>query len=94
MAGLSRDKTRNLALLLPVFGLFLLMPPAVLAFGMPRTLGGVPLIVLYIFAVWAFLIVSAAFLARRLGAPLDLETMSIEPSSPAQPPPSGQDDPV
>jgi hypothetical protein len=86
MAGLSRDKTRSLALLLPLLGLFLLMPPAVLAFGIPRTIGGVPLIVLYIFAVWAFLIVSAAWLARRLGAPLDLEAMPIEPSSTQQPP--------
>lgn len=77
MARLSRDKTRSLALLLPLFGLFLLMPPAVLAFGMPTTIGGVPLIVLYIFAVWAILIVGAAWLARRLDAPIDLaETIS------------------
>jgi hypothetical protein len=94
MPHLSRDKTRSLALLLPLAGLFLLMPPAVLAFGMPRTIGGVPLIVLYIFAVWGFLIVGAAWLARRLGAPLDLdETLPVDPAE-TEEAPSDRDDAV
>ena len=80
-------------MLLPLIGLFLLMPPAVLAFGMPGTIGGVPLIVLYIFAIWAFMIVGAAWLARRLDTSLDLETMPLRPPS-TDTPPSGQDDAI
>jgi hypothetical protein len=51
---------------LPVFGLFLLMPPLISLFAAPAAFGGVPLIVLYLFAVWAGLIACAALLARRL----------------------------
>lgn len=71
MARPNSDKTGSVALLLPLFGLFLLMPPAVLAFSMPATIAGVPLIVLYLFAVWGALIVGAAWLARRLRPPSD-----------------------
>lgn len=51
---------------LPLFGLFLLMPPIVTVFATQLDLGGIPLIAVYIFSVWAALILCAALLARRL----------------------------
>ncbi len=63
------QRAQSAAVLVPVLGLFLLMPPFVTLFtGMPRPLG-VPLIVAYIFGVWAALLVATAVLARRLCAP-------------------------
>jgi hypothetical protein len=60
------ERLRSAALLVPVLGLFLLLPPFVTLFtGEPRLLG-IPLIVLYLFGVWAALIVGAALLAHRL----------------------------
>jgi len=54
------------AVALPLFGLFLLMPPLIGLFASHFDLGGVPLIVIYVFGVWTALIVCAALLARRL----------------------------
>ncbi|MEZ5934039.1 MAG: hypothetical protein R3F54_19285 [Alphaproteobacteria bacterium] len=88
MAGPSRDKIESLALVLPFLGLFLLMPPAVLAFGVPAMIAGVPLIVIYLFAVWALLIVIAAWLARRLRPRAELERAMRDPA-----PTSGRDRP-
>jgi len=85
MAGHSGDKIQSVALLLPLLGLFLLMPPAVLVFSMPSTIGGLPIIVLYIFTVWGLLIMGAAWLARRLRTPPDIQPPSSAPS------PLGQD---
>jgi hypothetical protein len=66
MAGPVTEKTFHLAFCLPLFGLALLMPPALLVFALPVELFGLPLIVLYIFGIWASLIGAAVFLARRL----------------------------
>ena len=52
--------------LLPCLGLFLLMPPVVQLFALEVDVGGVPLIVVYLFGVWLGLIVGAAWVARRL----------------------------
>ena len=56
----------NAAVVLPLLGLFLLMPPVITLFARGVGFGGVPLIVLYVFGVWSALIVCAALLARRL----------------------------
>lgn len=66
MAAPTAERTLRLALCLPLLGLFLLMPPALLVFGIPITIAGVPLIVVYIFGVWSFLIAGAYMLTRRL----------------------------
>ncbi|MBB4285078.1 hypothetical protein [Roseospira goensis] len=61
-----RRRWRDLAILVPVFGTFALMPPLIaipLGWG---ALGGVPAIVLYVFGVWAALILVAARLAGAL----------------------------
>lgn len=71
MAALQPEKLRTLAVFLPLTGLFLLMPPALLLFGSETAIGGLPLIVLYIFGVWGALIAAAAFLSRYLGSRQD-----------------------
>lgn len=68
MALPQSEKLRHLAICLPLFGLFLLMPPVLLIFGIPSVIAGIPLIVLYIFGIWGGLIAAAAFLARHLNA--------------------------
>ncbi|MFA7666235.1 MAG: hypothetical protein WCY32_08955 [Burkholderiaceae bacterium] len=62
-------RLRDAAALLPALALFLLMPPVITLFTETRTVGGVPLIVAYLFGVWLALIVAAALLARRLAPP-------------------------
>ncbi len=56
---------RDLAVALPVVAVLLLMPPLIRIFATPATLGGIPLIVVYIFAVWAAAILLAFVVARR-----------------------------
>jgi hypothetical protein len=59
-------RARDAAVLLPLLGLFLLMPPIIALFAQPVTVVGVPLIVAYVFGVWLALV--AALLARALPA--------------------------
>lgn len=56
----------DIARLLPIVGIVLLMPPLIALFVVDRWIGGVPLIVAYVFGVWLALIACAAWLARRL----------------------------
>ena len=63
------EKIRQVALLLPLFGLFLLLPPAVRVFALPASLWGMPVIVIYVFSIWAALIVGTAVLTRYQGGP-------------------------
>ena len=61
-------RIRDAAVLLPVLGLVLFMPPIVTLFVAAGTgIAGVPLIVVYVFGTWIGLIAAAALLARRLG---------------------------
>lgn len=78
MAGSQRDKAESIAFLLPFFGFLLLMPPAVLVFSMPSSIAGVPIIILYIFAIWGGLIIGAAWLARRLSHSIGNQPVSSE----------------
>lgn len=73
------QRTREAASLLAVVGLFLLMPPVVGLFATPVSLAGVPLIVLYLFAVWLGLVLAAARLGRTLEA-------AAPPGEPSEPP--------
>jgi hypothetical protein len=68
MAGrpLHTSKAPDAAIVLPLLGLFLLMPPVIGLFASARMVFGIPLIVLYVFGVWAALILCALFLARHL----------------------------
>ncbi len=59
-------KLRDGALLLPLFGAFLLVSPLITVFTGPVTLWGLPLIFVYIFGVWLGLVIVARAMARRL----------------------------
>jgi fucose permease len=59
-------KSRESALLLPIFGFLALVPPIIGLFADEYRIFGVPLIVLYMFVVWLLLIVSAQRLSSRL----------------------------
>jgi len=62
-------RLRDAAALLPALAVFLLMPPVITLFTGTYTVGGVPLIVVYLFGVWLALIVAAALLVWRLAPP-------------------------
>ena len=62
---------RDTATILPVAATLLLMPPLIRIFATPATPGGIPLIVLYIFGVWAVIILVAFLLGRRWKQPTD-----------------------
>lgn len=64
---LSQQRLRSAAAVLPFLGVFLLLPPFLPLFTARVQVAGVPLIVVYIFGVWAALIGLAWWLARRLG---------------------------
>ena len=67
-AGQQRQqrKTRDRALVLVIAGFLLLMPPFVGIFEIEAHLFGVPVALVYLFTVWAGLIVGAARLAASL----------------------------
>lgn len=76
-------RLRDAATLLPVLAVFLLMPPVITLFTDTRTVGGVPLIVAYLFGVWLALIVAAALLAHRLAPPAASTTDALPAASPS-----------
>jgi hypothetical protein len=64
--GGQRRKWQEAALIVPLFGLFLLIPPFISAFTVSVSLFGIPLIVLYIFLVWISLILTTRYLSAKL----------------------------
>jgi|SRR6188472_1094342 len=75
--GRARDLVRIVTLL----GVVLLMPPAVTLFVTDARIGGMPVIVAYLFAVWLALIACARLLAHRLEPPPDPSRASVTPAS-------------
>jgi hypothetical protein len=67
--GAGSARMRDAATVLPIIGLFLLMPPVITLFAAHVSVAGVPLIVVYLFSVWLALIVGTAWIARRLALP-------------------------
>ena len=57
---------RDVAAALPFVALVLLMPPIILIAAVPLRFAGVPFIVIYIFGVWAAVILAAFLVARVL----------------------------
>ncbi len=78
----GRQRIRDAAIILPFVATALLMPPLIRIFAVPVAPGGIPLIVLYVFVIWAAVIACAFVLAHRLAPP------PAEPS-PEEPPPGG-----
>ncbi len=60
-------RLRDVAVLLPLLGLFAWMPPIIGLFSGNAHFFGVPVIVAWLFGVWVVLIASALALSRRLG---------------------------
>ena len=67
------------AKILPVAAAVLLLPPFILIFAAPASIAGVPLIVVYLFGIWAAIVLAAWLVARRVephdspDAPPDVE---------------------
>lgn len=59
---------RDAATLLPVAAAILLLPPFILVAAAPVMLAGIPLIVVYVFGVWAAIILCAFLVSRRISA--------------------------
>ena len=60
------QSVRDAATLLPVTAAVLLLPPFILVFAAPVLIAGIPLIVVYVFGVWATIVFCAWLLARNL----------------------------
>ena len=58
--------TKDAATVLPFIAAILFLPPLILIFASPVAIFGLPLILLYVFAAWAFVIACAFVLALRL----------------------------
>jgi len=56
----------DVAVIAPLLGLILLIPPVIGLFATEATVFGAPLILVYLFGVWIGLIALAAAIARRL----------------------------
>ena len=67
-------KTRDAALILPIIGLLFLIPPFATIFAIDGRILGIPVMVAYIFVVWALLIAAAAVLSKRIQAAIDLDS--------------------
>jgi len=63
---LKRRKWQESALIAPILGVFLLLPPFISVFSINMSVFGIPLIILYIFIVWIFLILVTRYLAHKL----------------------------
>lgn len=66
-------KARDRALVLTVAGIVFLMPPVAAIFLVHGTLFGIPLPLVYIFAVWLLLVAGALLLKPGLQAAHDLD---------------------
>lgn len=64
--ALGQRKARDRAIVVPLAGLILLVPPLAGIFDVPAQVAGVPVALAYVFAVWLALIAGAAAAARRL----------------------------
>lgn len=62
----ARRRLENAALILPIFGAVLIVPPLIAVFNAPALVFGVPLAAVYLFAVWGLLIGLTAALGPRL----------------------------
>ena len=61
------ERARDAAALLPLAAAILFLPPFILLFAVPVRVGGIPLIVVYTFVVWAAVVFAAWLLADNPG---------------------------
>ena len=60
------SKLRDAALILPIAGILLLMPPVLSLFQTDDPDAGGPPVAIYVFSIWALLICCSFWLSRRL----------------------------
>ena len=77
-------KFRDAAFLLPIAGLFMLLPPIIDLFTVKTHLFGIPLIVAYVFGLWSALIIIAFWFSRRLKDPERHATIPADRSAPGR----------
>lgn len=86
--------TKDAATVLPFIAAILFLPPLILIFASPVAISGLPLILLYVFAAWAFVIASAFILALRLkdfrDAPDEIDRKESDEGSSVQPHATGR----
>ena len=63
---ITRRKTRDRSAILVIVGVTLLMPPFALASLVGSTVAGLPVTLVYVFAVWLALVAGTAAFARPL----------------------------
>ena len=63
----SRTRLETAALVLPLFGALLFVPPLLGVFNVPVAIFGVPVVAIYLFSVWLGLIGATALLSHALG---------------------------
>ena len=73
-------QARDRALILPIAGLALVLPPFATIFAIDFRIAGIPFTALYLFTVWAALIIGAALLARPLSQVESLDGDSEGPT--------------
>ena len=64
--GQDPQKPRDAALVTPIIGAAVLLPPIATVFEIGGTVFGVPFVVVHVFGVWAALILAAFLLSRKL----------------------------
>ncbi|WP_281684160.1 hypothetical protein [Thalassobaculum salexigens] len=77
----TRTKVRDAVALMALLGTWLVMPPMLDVVNQPTSVLGIPTIVVYVFAVWAGLIIFTRMVARRAGRAFAREEMPPEPES-------------
>ena len=78
---LRHRKIRDRSMVLLLLGLLLVLPPVAGIFHLDAKIRGVPLTLIYLFVVWALLIVGARWLAPRLGAEDGAGTTATRPET-------------
>lgn len=62
----NQRRFATIALVLPIFGALMIVPPLVGVFNLKLTLGGIPIVAIYLFAVWLGLIGATFVLSHHL----------------------------
>lgn len=74
----TRTKVRDAVALMVLLGTWLVMPPMLDVVNQPTSIFGIPTIVVYVFAVWAGMILFTRLIARRAGRAFAREEIRAE----------------
>lgn len=66
--ALDRRRRESAAFVLPFIGVALIVPPVLSVFQTGNRLFGIPVGIVYLFAVWLALVLITAWLSTKLGA--------------------------